>query len=156
VHNALYWIDEYRFDGLRMDAVHAIIDRSPTPIVEEICTALRQGPGRHRQIHVVLENDRNEGRRLERDVEGMPVAATAQWNDDLHHAAHVLLTGETDGYYADFAQRPLEQFGLALAQGFVYTGQPSPFRGGKARGEPCGHLPPAAFVSFLQTHDQVG
>jgi len=156
VHNALYWIEEYRFDGLRMDAVHAIHDRSATPIVEEICAALHQGPGRHREIHVVLENDRNEAHRLERDLDGAPIAATAQWNDDLHHAAHVLLTGETDGYYADYAQRPLEQFGLALAQGFVYTGQPSPFRGGQARGEPCDHLPPAAFVSFLQTHDQIG
>jgi maltooligosyltrehalose trehalohydrolase len=107
-------------------------------------------------VHVVLENDRNQARRLERDVEGSPLIATAQWNDDLHHAAHVLLTGETDGYYADYARRPLEQFGLALAQGFIYTGQPSAFRGGEARGEPCGHLPPAAFVSFLQTHDQIG
>ncbi len=156
VHNALFWIEEYRFDGLRMDAVHAIVDASATPIVEEICAALRQGPGRHREVHVVLENDRNEAHRLERDGEGRPLAATAQWNDDLHHAAHVLLTGETDGYYADYARRPLEQFGLALAQGFVYTGQPSAFRGGEPRGEPCEHLPPAAFVSFLQSHDQIG
>jgi maltooligosyltrehalose trehalohydrolase len=156
VHNALYWVEEYRFDGLRMDAVHAIRDDTKPPIVEEICTALRQGPGRYRQVHVVLENDQNEAHRLERDEQGLPVAATAQWNDDLHHAAHVLLTHETDGYYADYAQRPLEQFGLALAQGFVYSGQPSAFRGGAPRGELCGHLPLGAFVSFLQTHDQIG
>ena len=156
VHNALYWIEEYGFDGLRMDAVHAIRDDSTPPIVEEICSALQRGPGRLRQVHVVLENDLNQSHRLERDAAGLPVAATAQWNDDLHHAAHVLLAGEADGYYADYAQRPLEQFGLALAQGFVYSGQPSAFRGGEARGEPCTHLPLGAFVSFLQTHDQVG
>lgn len=157
VHNALYWVEEYRFDGLRMDAIHAIRDDSKPPIVEEICAALRQGPGRQRHVHVVLENDLNESHRLERDdVHGLPLAGTAQWNDDLHHAAHVLLTGETDGYYADYAQRPLEQFGLALAQGFVYSGQPSAFRGGEARGEPCDHIPLGAFVSFLQTHDQIG
>jgi maltooligosyltrehalose trehalohydrolase len=156
IHNALFWIEEYRFDGLRLDAVHAIHDTSPVPIVEAICEALRQGPGRHRQVHVVLENDRNEAHRLARDNEGRPLVATAQWNDDLHHAAHVLLTGETDGYYEDYAQRPLEMLGLALAQGFVYTGQGSRFRDGEARGEPCEHLPPAAFVSFLQSHDQVG
>ncbi|MDM0035832.1 malto-oligosyltrehalose trehalohydrolase [Variovorax sp. J22P271] len=156
VHNALYWIEEYGFDGLRMDAVHAIRDDSTPPIVEEICSALQQGPGRRRQVHVVLENDLNQAHRLARGDDGAPLAATAQWNDDLHHAAHVLLTGESDGYYADYASRPLEQFGLALAQGFVYSGQPSAFRGGELRGEPCTHLPLAAFVSFLQTHDQVG
>lgn len=156
VHNALYWVEEYRFDGLRMDAIHAIRDTSVPPIVEEICAALHQGPGRYREVHVVLENDLNEAHRLERDEEGSPLAGTAQWNDDLHHAAHVLLTGESDGYYADYAQRPLEQFGLALAQGFIYTGQPSAFRGGEPRGEPCDHLPLPAFVSFLQSHDQIG
>jgi maltooligosyltrehalose trehalohydrolase len=156
VHNALYWVEEYGFDGLRMDAVHAIRDDSQPHIVEEICSALHQGPGRHRHVHVVLENEHNESHRLERDVDGLPIAATAQWNDDLHHAAHVLLSGESDGYYADYAQRPLEQFGLALAQGFIFDGRPAPSRGGKPRGEPCDHLPPAAFVSFMQTHDQVG
>lgn len=156
VHNALYWVEEFRFDGLRMDAVHAISDRSRPCIVEEICLALQQGPGRVRQVHVVLENDRNESRRLARDAQGRPRAATAQWNDDLHHAAHVLLTGETDGYYADFAEDPLARFALALARGFVYAGEPSAFRHGQLRGEPCEDLPLTAFVSYLQTHDQVG
>lgn len=156
VHNALYWVEEFRFDGLRMDAVHAIRDDSDTDIVQEICAALRDGPGRERQIHIVLENDANGSHYLERDAANEPLCATAQWNDDLHHAAHVLVTGERDGYYADYADDAVDSFGVALAQGFVYQGQPSPFRNGEHRGEPSGHLPLAAFVSFLQTHDQVG
>ncbi|HYP81989.1 malto-oligosyltrehalose trehalohydrolase [Variovorax sp.] len=156
VHNALYWIEEFRFDGLRMDAVHAIRDDSATPIVEEICTAIRQGPGRQRALHVVLENDLNQAQRLARDAGNRPRAATAQWNDDLHHAAHVVLTGQADGYYLDFADGPLDRFALALARGYVYAGEPSAFRGGEPRGQPCDGLPLDAFVSYLQTHDQVG
>lgn len=156
VHNALYWVEEYHFDGLRMDAIHAIRDDSDCHIVHEICQALRAGPGRTRRVHVVLENDANQASYLGRDDHGEPLAGTAQWNDDLHHAAHVLTTGDTDGYYADYADAPVAQFGRALAQGFIYQGQPSPFRDGEPRGEPSTHLPLAAFVSFLQSHDQVG
>lgn len=156
VHNALYWIEEYRFDGLRLDAVHAIRDDSPRHIVAEIAAALRDGPGRERHVHLVLENDANEARYLERDAQLAPRCATAQWNDDLHHAAHVLITGERDGYYADYADAPVARLGRALAEGFVYQGEPSAFRGGAPRGEPGAQLPLAAFVSFLQTHDQVG
>lgn len=156
IHNALYWVEEFHFDGLRMDAIHAIHDDSEQHIVREICEALRVGPGRHRQLHVVLENDANQSSFLERDSSGVPLAGTAQWNDDLHHAAHVLVTGETDGYYADYREVPVAQFGRALAQGFIYQGQRSPFRAGEGRGEPATHLPLNAFVSFLQTHDQVG
>lgn len=156
IHNALYWIEEFRCDGLRLDAVHAIHDDLHPDIVEEICAALRDGPGRTRPIHVVLENDANTAHYLARGPGGAPLAATAQWNDDLHHAAHVLLTGDTEGYYADFADDPVGQFGRALAEGFVFQGQVSRFRNGEARGAPSGHLPPGAFVSYLQTHDQIG
>ena len=156
VHNALYWVEEFRFDGLRMDAIHAIRDNSTPHIVEEICSALRDGPGRERQIHVVLENDANSASYLERDAQQVPIVGTAQWNDDLHHAAHVLVTGDHDGYYIDYADDAVGQFGRALAQGFIYQGQPSLFRDGEPRGEPSAHLPSGAFVSFLQTHDQVG
>lgn len=156
IHNALYWVEEFRFDGLRMDAIHAIRDDSAQHIVHEICRALRAGPGQERHVHVVLENDANQASFLARDPRGLAVFGTAQWNDDLHHAAHVLATGESDGYYADYADDPVAQFGRALAQGFIYQGQPSAFRGGERRGEDASRLPLGAFVSYLQTHDQVG
>ena len=156
VHNALYWIEEYRFDGLRLDAVHAIMDDSKPDIVTEIAHALRQGPGRKRQVHLVLENDSNQSRYLERDTSNRPLQASAQWNDDIHHAFHILTTGERDGYYEDYAARPLWFLGRTLAEGFAYQGEASPHRDGAVRGEKSAHLPAAAFVCFLQTHDQVG
>ena len=156
VDNALYWVDEYRVDGLRLDAVHAMQDGSGRHLVAEIAAALRNGPGRDRRVHLVLENDDNTARWLLRDAAGAPLVASAQWNDDLHHAAHVLATGETDGYYADYAGQPARHLGCALAAGFVYQGQPSGLRGGRPRGEPSALLPSQAFVSFLQNHDQIG
>ena len=154
VHNALYWIEEYHLDGLRMDAIHAIADRSPSHIVSDIARAIAAGPGHDRHVHLILENDRNQARFLARDSQ--PGAATAQWNDDWHHAAHVLTTGEQDGYYVDYAGRPAALLGRALAEGFAYQGEASRHRGGEARGERCAHLPPHCFISFLQNHDQVG
>jgi len=148
VHNALYWLEEFHLDGLRLDAVHAILDESASDILTELAETVR----RHitgRPVHLVLENDRNEARRLARDY-------AAQWNDDLHHALHVLLTGETRGYYGDYAECPIEQLGRALATGFAYQGEPSEHRHGHPRGEPSAHLPATAFVSFLQNHDQIG
>jgi maltooligosyltrehalose trehalohydrolase len=155
-HNALYWVEEFHLDGLRLDAVHAIHDASPLPIASEIAQAMRSRVGPQRQVHVVFEHDGNRASLLERGSDGQPLFATAQWNDDLHHAAHVLLTGETDGYYGDFAEGPVGRFARALAQGFVYQGQPSAHRGNVPHGEPSGHLPASAFVSFVQNHDQVG
>jgi len=154
--NARTWIDEFHFDGLRLDAVHSIRDESPRHIVADIADDLRRLAGGERAVHLVLENERNQSSRLGRDERGVPCEATAQWNDDLHHAAHVLLTGERDGYYRDFAADPAGDFARALAEGFVYQGQPSALRGGAPHGEPSTTLPPSAFVSFLQNHDQVG
>ncbi|WP_298829724.1 malto-oligosyltrehalose trehalohydrolase [uncultured Piscinibacter sp.] len=156
IHNALYWLEEFHFDGLRIDAVHAMHDGSPLHFIDELAQAVRAGPGRDRHVHLVLENDVNDARRLPRDAEGQPRLATAQWNDDVHHALHVLVSGERDGYYADFAAQPLSLLGRALAEGFAFQGEVSAYRGGEPHGTPSTGLPPLAFVNFLQTHDQVG
>jgi malto-oligosyltrehalose trehalohydrolase len=156
IHNALYWLEEYRMDGLRLDAVHAIADDTQPDFVTELCATVRSRIDPRRHVHIVLENDRNQARYLGRDAQRRPLLATAQWNDDLHHAIHIVVTGEADGYYRDYAQCPLWYFGRCLAEGFGYQGEPSPYRQGAERGDPSVHLPPGAFVSFLQTHDQVG
>ncbi|MFZ0788860.1 MAG: malto-oligosyltrehalose trehalohydrolase [Chromatiaceae bacterium] len=156
IHNAIYWLTEYRFDGLRLDAVHAIADDSRPHILTELADAVRNGPGRERLIHLVLENDGNAARYLERRPDGTPRWYAAQWSDDFHHALHLIATGERDGYYVDYADAPLHHLGRCLAEGFSYQGAPSVFRGGAPRGEPSAHLPPTAFVNLLQNHDQVG
>jgi malto-oligosyltrehalose trehalohydrolase len=122
----------------------------------ELAEAVRSGPGRDRHVHLVLENDRNQARYLERSPDGTARRYDAQWNDDLHHAFHVLLTGESDGYYVDYAEDPTRLLGRCLAEGYAYQGEVSAYREGRARGQPSASLPPAAFISFLQTHDQVG
>ena len=154
IHNALYWLEEFHVDGLRLDAVHAIHDQSEPDILAELARAVRAGPGRQRRVHLVLENDANAARYLQA-TDGAPLY-DAQWNDDLHHALHVLLTGEGDGYYADYARSPIRHLGRCLAEGFAWQGEASAWRGDARRGEPSGSLPPTAFVSFLQNHDQVG
>lgn len=144
--NALYWLMEYRFDGLRFDAVHAIA--SPDWL-DEMASAVRATVESGRRVHLVLEHDGNAAEHLRRGFD-------AQWNDDAHHVLHVLLTGEADGYYADYADRPAERLARCLAEGFAYQGEPSAYRNGRRRGSPSRDLPPAAFVLFLQNHDQVG
>jgi maltooligosyltrehalose trehalohydrolase len=155
IHNALYWIEEFHLDGLRLDAVHAMHDRSTPHFVDELAQAVRAGPGRERHVHLVLENDANDAGRLA-GAAAIGARADAQWNDDVHHALHVLVTGETDGYYADYAAEPLRLFGRALAEGFAFQGEPSTYRHGAPRGTPSAGLSPLAFVNATQTHDQVG
>lgn len=150
IHNALYWLEEFRFDGLRLDAVHAIADDQPTHILTELAHRVRATCDSDRHVHLVLENDANQARLLgHRQYD-------AQWNDDFHHASHVVLTQEQEGYYVDYQRDPLQALGRALAEGFVFQGEPSLHRDGAPRGEPTGELPIDAFVAFLQNHDQVG
>ncbi len=148
VHNALYWLTEYRLDGLRFDAVHAICDSSSPHILTEIARAVRSGPGAGRPVYLILENAANEAHWLGESFD-------AQWNDDVHHSLHVILTRESDGYYEDFMERPHAMLCRALAEGFAYQGELARHFG-RARGEPSAHLSPSAFVNSLQTHDQIG
>jgi len=154
IENALYWLQEFHFDGLRLDAVHAIESvNGGAGFLRELAERVRaETAGRH--VHLVLENDRNEAHWLPRD--GAPGLYTAQWNDDFHHAAHVVATGEDDGYYADYIGAPVRYLAKSLAEGFAYQGEPSTFRDGRRRGEPSAGVTPSAFVDFLQNHDQVG
>jgi maltooligosyltrehalose trehalohydrolase len=157
IENALYWLREYRFDGLRLDAVHSIVELGEISMLHDLSLAvgrLAAETGRH--IHLVLENDDNRVSVLD-PVQDLPRGKyRAQWNDDYHHAWHVWLTGETQGYYRDYQRSPLHDIARALSSGFVYQGEASAHRGGQLRGEPSSTLAPTAFVNFLQNHDQIG
>ncbi|HWK96645.1 MAG TPA: malto-oligosyltrehalose trehalohydrolase [Pseudolabrys sp.] len=156
VENAVHWLRHYRFDGLRLDAVHAIVAPGEPNVLEDISKAvgvLARETGRH--IHLVLENDDNTARRLA-PLEDPPSGHyKAQWNDDYHHAWHVLLTAETQGYYRDYDDAA-RHVARTLAEGFAYQGEGSPHRDDAPRGEPSAALPRLAFVNFIQNHDQIG
>jgi maltooligosyltrehalose trehalohydrolase len=146
IQNALYWLNEFHIDGLRLDALHAIKEQEWLPeLSADIRARIRPG----RRVHLVMEHEDNAAHL-------MPAAFNAQWNDDGHHALHVLLTGETSGYYADYAEDTAAKLCRCLEQGFVYQGEPSVHRNGVPRGMPSAHLPPTSFVLFLQNHDQIG
>jgi maltooligosyltrehalose trehalohydrolase len=146
LENALYWINEFGIDGLRFDAVHAIAERD---WLRGLAAAIRENVPAGRLVHLVVENDNNDSGLLTSGFD-------AQWNDDWHHALHVLLTGERDGYYADYAEAPSEALARILAEGFAYQGERSKHRGGETRGTSSKALSPTSFVSFLQNHDQIG
>ena len=146
IENALYWLMEYRFDGLRFDAVHAIGDSA---FLDEMAAEIRRTVEKGRHVHLMLENDGN-------DAEHLRTGFDAQWNDDAHHVLHVLLTGESDGYYADYADHPGQLLLRCVTEGFAYQGEASRHRKGKRRGTSTAGLPPTAFILFLQNHDQIG
>lgn len=154
IQNALHWLSDYRFDGLRLDAVHAITTRGEPDILHALAEAVgRLAQAQGRQIHLILENDDNSADLLKPGQDSG--AFRAQWNDDYHHAWHVLLTGENAGYYEDYP-KPQDHLVRALAEGFVYQGEVSKHRHGARRGQASRMLPPTAFINFLQNHDQIG
>jgi malto-oligosyltrehalose trehalohydrolase len=155
IGNALYWLREYRFDGLRLDAVNTIAESGE--MLRDLSRAVGElAAETDRQIHLVLENDDNAASLLDPGEDKPRGKYRAQWNDDYHHAWHVLLTGEAHGYYRDYQRSPLRDIARALGSGFVYQGEATEHRGGQLRGEPSGNLAPTAFVNFLQNHDQIG
>jgi maltooligosyltrehalose trehalohydrolase len=150
IENALYWLHDYRFDGLRFDAVHAINDRN---FLAELATDIRAATPMGRHIHLIVENEHNDAALL--GAEFPEQKFDAQWTDDWHHCVHVLLTGETEGYYGDFLN-PAEQLARCMREGFAYQGEASAHADGAPRGTPSAHLPSTAFVICLQNHDQIG
>jgi len=157
IENAVYWLTQYRFDGLRLDAVHAIAERGEPSLLSDLsCAVGRLALQTGRKLHLVVENDDNTASLLDPVEEPPQGRYRAQWNDDYHHSWHTLLTRERGGYYRDYADRPLDHLTRVLGSGFSYQGEASAHRGGRARGEPSGALSPLAFVNFLQNHDQIG
>lgn len=154
INNALYWFNEYHFDGLRFDAFHEIFDDSTPNIIEELSTKIKENLSSDRQIHLVLENGKNESRYLQK-------AYDAQWNDDFHHCVHVLTTGEKGSYYSAFTKEITDKpasyhLSKTLTEGFAYQGKRTLNKANILRGEKSSHLPLYRFVNFIQNHDQIG
>ncbi|HEX6128197.1 MAG TPA: malto-oligosyltrehalose trehalohydrolase [Candidatus Limnocylindria bacterium] len=153
IDNVLMWLRDYHFDGLRLDATHAVFDMSAVHILEEITGAVdRLELEVGRPLLVAAESDRNDPR-LVRSTDAGGYGLDAVWNDDFHHALHAVLTGEQDGYYADFGE--LDQLAEALESGWIHRGSYSAQRERRHGREPIG-VPADRFIGFIQNHDQVG
>ncbi len=153
IQNALYWLVEFHFDALRLDALHAILDTSAKPFLAELVDSVQEERARTgRHLHLIGESDLNDPRLLRRREQG-GIALDAQWDDDFHHALHALLTGERTGYYADFGN--IGHLAEAFKHGFVYSGQYSTYRQ-RSHGDSSRDIPTERFVVFSQNHDQVG
>jgi malto-oligosyltrehalose trehalohydrolase len=157
IENALHWLRHYRFDGLRLDAVHALLETGQPSVLHDLSRAVGDlAAATGRLIHLVLENDDNRASLLDPLRDPPHGKYRAQWNDDYHHAWHRLLTDEASGYYQDYGPDPRRHLARVLASGFAYQGEASPHRHDRTRGEASGSLSPLAFVNFLQNHDQIG
>ena len=181
--NARMWLRDYRFDGLRIDAVHAFLDQTATPFMEELVEATKRLERQTRQTYtVIFESDLNDPR-LIKSVDAGGYGAQAQWSDDFHHAVHRFVTGESSGYYGDFsdsawreqagvgmvsstqdsakngAESPMETSATLVARvletGFIYAGQHSPFRN-RVHGRSAVGLPGERLLAYIQNHDQIG
>jgi len=153
IENAIYWLTEFHIDALRLDALHAILDISSYPFLEELAMAFHeQAAGVKRQAYLIAESAANDTRIVKpRELGGYGL--DAQWNDDFHHSLHVLLTSEQNGYYQDYGQ--LQDLVRAFQEGFVYSGQYSHYRQ-RRHGVSSRDIPAHQFVVFGQNHDQVG
>lgn len=145
---ALHWLEAYHFDGLRFDAIHTLDDGSRPPIAEDLARRIRS---KHPDAHLMAE-DSDHLTHLFEPGSGL---YDARWDDDYHHALHVLLTGETFGYYKDFRQAPLSDLALSLRDGQTLQGQPRPGQD-EPVGAPSAHLPAPAFIKFNLNHDHAG
>jgi maltooligosyltrehalose trehalohydrolase len=153
IENALYWITEFHFDALRLDAIHAIVDPSARPFLEELGATVHEfAANLHRHVYLIPESDRNDSRFVT-DRQSGGYGLDAQWNDDFHHSIHTLVTGEKKGYYEDFGS--LRDLAKAYREGYVYSGQYSPYRR-RRHGNSSRHLASLQFIVFAQNHDQVG
>lgn len=150
VQNALYWLQEYRFDGLRLDAIHAIVDDSALDVVDELALKVHQAIT-DRHIHLVLENENNGYQRLPGDGR-----YDAQWNDDFHHVMYVALSGDTAGYYQDFGDQPVALLARSLTHGFLWEGARRSPEGARLDLQAAPAQPLGAMVNFLNNHDQSG
>ncbi|QIG94007.1 malto-oligosyltrehalose trehalohydrolase [Bradyrhizobium sp. 6(2017)] len=156
IGSVVSWLRDYRFDGLRFDAVNTIVEAGEIFVIHDFSKAAgKLAAETGRQINLVLENGDNIASLLDATEDPPHGKFRGQWNDDYHHAWHVLLTGETQGYYGDY-RAPKQDLARALSSGYIYQGEVSEFWGGKARGEPSGALSPTCFINFLQNHDQIG
>ena len=153
IDNALMWLRDFHIDGLRLDAVHAIVDTSAVHLLEQLAAEVRGLEAQlGRPLLVIAESDLNDPRPI-RDVEHGGYGLDAQWSDDFHHALHTVLTGERDGYYADFGT--LGDLAITLGRGYRYAGEYSPFRG-RVHGRPLFEPNGNRLLGYLQNHDQTG
>jgi maltooligosyltrehalose trehalohydrolase len=153
IENALFWVTEFRIDALRLDAIHAILDHSAVPFLEELGQALHaRAEQLNRRLYAIAESALNDTRIIRpRELGGFGL--DAQWNDDFHHALRAVLTGDANGYYQDFGE--LQQLAKAFREGFIYTGEYSEYRR-RRHGNSSLTIPVHQFVAFAQNHDQVG